>query len=237
MGIPAQARDRLLDALAAAQPPALGARAELMEGLRRDLGARAGPFARAGLPLELDEQLVRDVWSVEFARAADRLAKRGLLLPGTRRSVLSNTLVVVVPADSQLRIRKPADLASPRIRALALAEPQTVPAGIYAKQWLSKLGLWRKVAARVVPTENVRGALAAVESGNAEAGIVYRTDARISKQVRIAYQVPRKTGPRISYPFAVLANSERKAAARRFLAYLESPGGLAVFRRYGFIVL
>ena len=165
----------------------------------------------------------------------DGLEKRKLLLPGTRRSVLSNTLVVVVPADSNLQIAGPADLA--RVRALALAEPQTVPAGIYTKEYLKRKGLWSRVVDRVIPTENVRAALAAVESGNTDAGIVYRTDAGISKRVRIAWEVPRAEGPKISYPFAVLAGSGRKEAARRLLGYLQSPSALAVFRRHGFLIL
>lgn len=165
------------------------------------------------------------------------LEKRKLLLPGTRKSVLSNTLVIVVPEDSSLKIAGPRDLAGSSIRALALAEPQTVPAGIYAKQYLRKLGLWSKVIDRVVPTENVRAALAAVASGNVDAGIVYKTDAQIAKRVRIAWEVPRAEGPVISYPFAALAGSARPDAARKLLSYLESPAAIAVFRKYGFLVL
>jgi molybdate transport system substrate-binding protein len=164
------------------------------------------------------------------------LEKKKLLLAGTRKSVLSNTLVVVVPADSSLKIADPSALAASSIRALALAEPQSVPAGIYAKEYLRKKKLWTKVIDRVVPTENVRAALAAVESGNVDAGIVYKTDAGISKKVKIAYEVAREDGPVISYPFAVLAAAKQPAAARAFLAYLESPAGLDVFRRYGFLI-
>ena len=98
-----------------------------------------------------------------------------------------------------------------------------------------KLGLWKQVIDRVIPTENVRAALAAVESGNVDAGIVYRTDAAISNKVKIAYEVPRAEGPKISYPFAVLKSSSDPAAAQRFLDYLASPAGRAVFTRYGFL--
>jgi molybdate transport system substrate-binding protein len=142
-----------------------------------------------------------------------------------------------VPKDSALKIRSAADLAAPGIRALALAEPQTVPAGIYAKEYLRRQKLWSRVIDRVVPTENVRAALAAVESGNVDAGIVYKTDAEISKKVRIAYEVPAADSPKISYPFAVVAGSPRPAAARKLLAYLQSAPALAVFRRFGFLVL
>jgi len=166
----------------------------------------------------------------------DTLEKDGLLLAGTRKSVLSNTLVVVVPAGSSLQIHKPEDLAGPGVHLLALAEMQSVPAGIYAKKYLQTKNIWDKVSGRVIPTENVRAALAAVEAGNADAGIVYKTDAGISKKVKIAYEVPRVESPKISYPFAVIAKTQHAEAARKLLTWLESPAALAVFQKYGFLV-
>jgi molybdate transport system substrate-binding protein len=188
------------------------------------------------LARQIQEGAPADLFLSADEEKMDALEKAGLVLAGTRRSVLSNTLVVVVPADSPLKIAKPAALAGPRVRALALAEPRTVPAGIYAREYLRKLGLWEKVSGRVIPTENVRAALSTVASGNAEAGIVYKTDAAISKKVRIAYEVPPKDGPKISYPFAVVSESKRRESARKFLAYLESPPALAVFRKHGFLI-
>jgi molybdate transport system substrate-binding protein len=164
----------------------------------------------------------------------DFLEEQGLVVEGTRISLLSNTLVIVVGADSRLAIHSEADLARPEVRSIALAEPQSVPAGIYAKQHLEQLGLWHKIMDRVVPTENVRAALAAVASGNVDASIVYKTDAAISKKVRVAHEVPAAQGPRISYPFAVLTAAGDPATARRFLDYLASESGRAVFSRYGF---
>jgi molybdate transport system substrate-binding protein len=185
--------------------------------------------ASSALARQIQEGAPADLFLSADEEKMNGLERQKLLLPGTRKSVLSNTLVVVVPADSTLKIAGIKDLAAPGIRALALAEPQTVPAGIYAKEHLRKQGIWSKVIDRVIPTENVRAALAAVESGNADAGI--------SKRVRIAWEMPRAEGPAISYPFAILAGSERKEAARRFLAYLVSPAARAVFRRHGFLIL
>jgi molybdate transport system substrate-binding protein len=165
----------------------------------------------------------------------DFLEKKGLVVQGTRVSLLSNTLVIVVGADSRLAIQSEADLTRPEVRSIALAEPQSVPAGIYAKKHLEQLGLWKKLIDRVVPTENVRAALAAVEAGNVDCGIVYKTDAAISKRVRVAHEVPRAEGPKISYPFAVLTSTTDPAAARQFLNYLASEAGRAVFSRYGFL--
>ncbi len=157
----------------------------------------------------------------------DALQQQGLIDRSTRARVLSNTLVIV----SNHAIRTPRDLVG---KSLALAEPSTVPAGIYARLWLQRQGLWSRVAPKVIPTENVRAALAAVERGNADAAIVYATDARIAKRVRVAYAVPRAAAPEISYPFAALRGAS--PAARRFLRYLRSQAALAVFRKHGFLV-
>ena len=163
------------------------------------------------------------------------LARRKLIDPRTRVSVLSNKLVIVVPRSGGKNITDPRQLAQPRIRSIALAEPSTVPAGIYAKKYLQALGIWSAVAKKVVPTDNVRAALAAVAAGNVDAAIVYRTDARISKDVRVVHEVT--NGPRISYPFAVTADAEQPRAARRLLAHLRSQSARDTFARYGFDVL
>jgi molybdate transport system substrate-binding protein len=88
-----------------------------------------------------------------------------------------------------------------------------------------------------VPTENVRAALAAVESGNIEVGMVYKTDAQISKKVKVAYEIPAKEGPAISYPVAVVKESKNIEPARKLVDYLDSPATTQIFKKYGFIVL
>jgi molybdate transport system substrate-binding protein len=110
-----------------------------------------------------------------------------------------------------------------------------VPAGIYAKEFLEKQKLWATVEPKVVPTENVRAALAAVESGNVEAGMVYKTDAAISTKVRVAFEIPPNEGPSISYPVALVRGGKNAAAARKFLEYLSSRDAAKIFQHYGFI--
>jgi molybdate transport system substrate-binding protein len=166
----------------------------------------------------------------------DRLQQRGFVVNKSRKSILSNTLVIIVPSDSGLQIKSPKDLADPAIRNVAVAEPQTVPAGIYAKEYLRKLRVWDAITYKVIPTDNVRGALAAVESGNVETGIVYKTDALVSRAVRIAYEVPAKEGPEISYPIAVVAASKQKEAAQRFVDYLQGAAARETFKKYGFLL-
>jgi molybdate transport system substrate-binding protein len=147
--------------------------------------------------------------------------------------LLSNQLVVVEGRASGEPIRSPRDLG--RGGRIALADPEAVPAGVYARQYLEKLGLWDRVRARVVPTLDVRAALAAVASGNVEAGFVYRTDAILESRVRVAFEVPRDGGPRIVYPLALVRGGSEEA--RALFRFLVSPEAAAVFERYGFVVL
>jgi molybdate transport system substrate-binding protein len=193
-------------------------------------------FAASGtLELQIRHGAPADLFfSADEAKMND-LAKDHLLAPGTRRDLLGNTLVIIVPAGSPLQLASAAGLADPAVKKIALGETHIVPAGIYAQQYLTRIGLWEKVQSRVVPLESVRAALAAVETGNAEAGIVYKTDALQSKKVRIAYEIPAAAGPAIVYPAALVADSKHLAAAGKFLAYLASPPAMAVFARAGFI--
>jgi molybdate transport system substrate-binding protein len=181
--------------------------------------------ARADLFLSADE-----------AHAA-RLDAAGLLVPETRRTILSNSLVVVVASDSRLRVRSADDLTTPEIRRLALADPKAVPAGVYARQYLEKAGVWPAVEPKIVPLDNVRSVLSAVASGDLEVGIVYKTDAAISSKVKIAYEVPLADTPSIGYAVAALREAPHLEAGRKFLAYLESGDAAPVFRKFGFIVV
>ena len=167
----------------------------------------------------------------------DALEGKGMLLSGTRHSLLSNLLVIVVAADATAAPKAVADLTKPEYRKLALAEPQSVPAGIYAREYLQKMGLWDALKERIVPTENVRAALAAVESGNVEAGFVYKTDSLISKKVKVAVEISAAEGPKISYPLAVLKSSKAPDRAKKFAEYLGGATARAIFEKFGFIVM
>ncbi len=201
---------------------ASGRRAVFNFGASSDLSRQI----RAGAPA--------DVFVSADAAQMDALEREGLLRARSRADLLSNTLVVIVPRASAARVLGPRDLLG--FRSLALADPQAVPAGVYARAWLERLGLWPALAPRVVPTLHVRAALAAVESENVEAGIVYRTDAAGSTRARIALEVPRAEQPAIVYPVAVLARGS-SPDAEAFVAYLRSPAGRAVFTRFGFLWL
>jgi molybdate transport system substrate-binding protein len=180
---------------------------------------------RAGAPADV-------FFSADEAQM-DVVTRAGLVRAAERVDVLSNTLVVVVPARAPRRLQAPSEIA--KFERLALADPQAVPAGVYAKRYLESIGVWSRLADRIVPTLNVRGALAAVESENVPAAIVYRTDAATSSRVAVAFEVPRAAGPPIMYVMAPLAQAS--GPARLFADELASARAARVYQKCGFIVL
>lgn len=166
----------------------------------------------------------------------DAVAKAGLLRAGTRTTLLGNRLVLIAPASSKVRLTAARGFALARALGsgrLALADPDAVPAGKYAKAALTHLGVWASVAAKVAPAENVRATMALVERGAAPLGIVYATDARASKAVRVVGVFPASSHPPIRYPVALLKAS-RSWDAAGFRTFLLSKQGRAIFARHGF---
>ncbi len=166
----------------------------------------------------------------------DQLEGENLLAPGTRRTLLGNRLVLIAPADQPREVvstnlnNLPALLGADR---MAMADPDSVPAGRYGKMALQELGLWDQLSTRIAPTENVRAALVLVERGEAPFGLVYASDMAASGKVVLAAKIPDGAQPPIRYPVAMLAISAQPEA-RGFLAYLASPGADRIFARYQF---
>jgi molybdate transport system substrate-binding protein len=140
------------------------------------------------LARQIIERAPADMFISADEAKMDELEKPGLIATETRRDLLSSLLMIVVPSDSKLVISSPEELVA-KSKKIAVADPRAVPAGIYTKEYLTWLGLWQKLEPKIVPTENFRAALAAVESGNIDAGFVYKTDANISSKVTIWFQV------------------------------------------------
>jgi len=126
------------------------------------------------------------------------------------------------------------DLTNPAVKALALGETSTVPAGMYARQTLEHLGLFAALEKKVVYAKDVRAVLTYVETGNADAGLVYQTDANTSTKVRVVAVAPADSHDPILYPAAVLRDSKNKPAAHAFLEFLQGPDARAVFQKCGF---
>ena len=188
------------------------------------------------LARQIEEGAPVDIFFSADLEKMDGLEKNGRLEPGTRKNLLSNQLVIIIPADSRLSIVSPKDLLKAEVKKIALAEPSSVPVGIYTSRYLEAEGLWDKVKGKVVPVLDVRATLASVESGNVEAGFVYKTDAAISKKVKVVFEVPLDKGPKITYPVAIIKESKKKEAARDFMNFVLSPAGKETFKKYGFVV-
>lgn len=168
----------------------------------------------------------------------DYVAARGLVRRGSRAEFLSNRLVLIAPKGSKASLRIARDFPLARAlgkRRLAIADPEAVPAGRYARAALAYLGVWSSVRRQLAPTADVRAALALVERGEAPFGIVYRTDARASGRVREVGMFPAGSHPPITYSVAVLTGSSHPQA-QPFLRFLLSRDGRAIFARHGFAV-
>lgn len=178
-----------------------------------------------------------DVFISADAAQMDVVAKANLLLDGSRVDLLGNQLAVVVPNDRPRTFASIREIASPSFKRIAIGDPAAVPAGVYAKEYLQKEGLWAAVESRIVPAGSVRAALAAVESGAADAAIVYRTDARVALRATVVWVVSASAGPRIVYPAAILRTSAHPDEARRFLEILRGGEARRVFEMAGLTVL
>ena len=190
-------------------------------------------FGSSGtLAREIEQGAPVDAIISAGTKPMDDLQANGSLLPGTRANLLRNSLVLIAPQDSKLQGFD--DLAGPAVRLIALGDPASVPAGQYGRETLSALKLYDKLRSRIVLGKDVRQVLTYVETGNADAGLVYATDARISTRVRVVAVAPESTHDPIVYPMAIVAGSSNQNAARGFAAYLTSPAARAIFVKHGF---
>jgi molybdate transport system substrate-binding protein len=174
-----------------------------------------------------------------FISAADKnlneLAQQKLIVASSRRVLAGNRLVLIVPKNSRVPIRGFRDVAASRVSHVAIGGP-TVPAGMRAEEVFTRLGIWPQVRAKAVRGKDVREVLTQVELGNVEAGVVYRTDAAVSKRVRVVVTAPTSLHKYIRYPFALVADSRNPASAREFSTYLTSRAAKDVLKRYQFLV-
>jgi molybdate transport system substrate-binding protein len=165
----------------------------------------------------------------------DVVERAGLVSPGSRITLAGNRLVVVVHGSRPTFLQSIRELVRDDVRRIAIGDPAAVPAGVYAKSYLERIGLWETLARKMVPSTNVRAALAAVQNGSAEAAFVYATDARTASGLRVAVVVSGPESPRISYPACMVKTTRYPASASRFLQFLRSPVAVRIFEHHGFI--
>lgn len=236
----------LSPAAAQQRGPLVLAAASLQEALTEAAGAWAAArhprpvisFAgSAALARQIEGGAPADLFIAADEGWMNHVAAKGLIRPDSRAPFLSNRIVLIAPAESNVRLAIARHF--PLARALgsgrlAMADPDSVPAGTYGKAALSSLGVWPAVAGKVARAENVRAALALVERGAAPFGIVYATDARASSKVRVVGMFPAKSHPVITYPIAALRRSTNPEA-EAFRRFLMSRAGKAIFARHGFV--
>jgi len=152
----------------------------------------------------------------------------------TRRNIAANRLVLVVARDEAL-VNSFKDLNKPVVKRFAMGAPDSVPAGKYARNVLTNLKIYAAVIPKAVLGKDVREVLTQVELGNVDAGIVYKSDALASRQLRIAATAPSRLHKPIVYPAAVVADSRNQAAAAAYVRFLSGPVARKVFKKYGFL--
>ena len=206
--------------------------ASVYEKGRRDK-LRFNLAASSTLARQIEAGAKADLFFAADEAQMNRLERKQLIIKATRRDLLGNSLVIVVPKTSNTTINAPADLTRPEVKRVALGNPVAVPVGVYAKSYFEARGLWGAIAPKVVPCESARSALAVVATGNAEAAVVYKTDAMSSRKVAIAVEIPAEETPRIVYPVA-LVNGKQSQAAAEFFSFLFSESAGRIFERHGF---
>ena len=213
--------------------------ADVLQQLAPIFQARTGD--RLVLNLGASNTLARQIAfgaGVDVFISADEVQMRAVAAridPASRVDLLSNQLAIAVPDDRPVAIGSAHDLLRPAIRRIAIGDPDGVPAGVYAKQYLQRLGIWSALATKIVPAGSVRLALAAVENGAADTAIVYHTDIAVAPRAREALIIPASEGPHIVYPAALVQSGSNHDGGRRFLAFLQSPEALEAFTRAGFL--
>ncbi|MFC0388448.1 molybdate ABC transporter substrate-binding protein [Muricoccus vinaceus] len=232
--------------LGAQEPVTVFAAASLTDALRelgRSWEARGNSAPRlsfaasSALARQIEQGAPADLFMSADEPWADYLAERGLLAEGTRSSPLGNALVLVAPADRARAVdlaRGTDMLALLGGGRLATGDPSNVPAGRYAREALTWMGQWDRIAPRLARADNVRSALLLVERGEAPLGIVYATDAMASPGVRVIGTFPPESHTAITYPFALTRRGAGNNRARALLEFLRGPEAAGAWQRFGF---
>lgn len=204
------------------------------------VGVRTSFASSSTLAKQIANGAPADVYLSANKQWMDYLEKKGVIQKETRFDLLGNRIAIVVPLNSpviSIDIKKGMDIAS-LLRAdgrMAIGDPEHVPAGMYGKKALSTLGLWNQLKKRIAPMKDVRSALVMVERAETPLGLVYTTDAAISKKVRIAGVFPLESHQPIVYPVTIVSGGKSKEGMD-FLNFLKTPEARAVFNKYGFEV-
>lgn len=192
--------------------------------------------ASGSLQQQIEQGADVDLFISAAVKQMDDLEESGRLIQNTRRNLLSNRIVLIIPKDS-VTVSDFKDLTNNKVKIIAMGEPKSVPVGQYGEEVLKNLNLINALIPKVVYAKDAKEVLTWVETGNADAGIVYETDAKASDKVKIAAIAPEDSYTPIVYPVAVMKDTKKLEVAKEFLIYLYSSDVKPVFEKYGFILI
>lgn len=190
--------------------------------------------ASGALQQQIEQGAPVDIFLPASPKQMDTIQKKGLVLAGTRKDLLVNQVVLIAPPGSQSP-RDFAGLAGTDVKLIALGDPSSVPAGDYGRQVLRSMGIWANAEPKLILAKDVRQVLTYIESGNADAGIVYASDAQASGKVRVVAMAPEASHDPVVYPVAVMHDAKEPALAKGFLDFLSGQRSEGIFRKYGFL--
>lgn len=193
-------------------------------------------FGASGtLQQQIEQGAPADIFMSAATKQMDALKSKNLLADDTIKNLLENEVVLIAPKDSST-VKDFNDLASDKVKKVALGEPKSVPVGQYSQDVLTSLKIMDKVQPKAVFGKDVKEVLTWVETGNVDAGIVYETDAKISSKVKIVAAAPKDSHKPVVYPVALIKASKNADAAKDFLKFMSEDKAKAVFEKYGFKV-
>jgi molybdate transport system substrate-binding protein len=192
--------------------------------------------ASGSLQQQIEQGAPVDIFLSAAAKQMDALDAKSLILKDTRANLLENKVVLIIPKDST-GITDFKDVTSDKIKKIALGEPKSVPVGQYSEEIFTKLGILHTVKPKAIYAKDVKGVLTWVESGNADAGIVYSTDAKASTKITVVAEAPIGSHSPILYPAAVIKDSKNLEAAKDFMKFISSAKCKVVYEKYGFTFL
>jgi len=192
--------------------------------------------ASGALQQQIEQGAPADLFLSTAPKNMKALVDKQFIDSNNQKTILINKLVVVIPAEGKITIRSAEDLVNAEVKTIAIGIPESVPAGSYAKEALINAKLWDTLQQKTVQGKDVRQVLQYIETGNADAGFVYKTDALTSQKAKIAFEVDPKTYAAVEYPFGIVNESKHPEEAADFYTYLQSKEALDIFIKYGFSI-
>lgn len=192
--------------------------------------------ASGALQQAIEQGAPADLFFSAAQKQMDTLEKGGLLADGSRKNLLENKVVLIVPKNSKLQISKFEDVTKDDVKKIGLGEPKAVPVGQYSEEIFTKLGILDQVKAKAVYGSNVRQVLSWVDTGEVDAGVVYATDAAVSKDNKVITEAPVGTHKPVIYPMAIIKSTKQMDAAKAFATYTAGADAKKIFEKYGFAV-